>query len=191
MQISRPVFRPCLYLVWFGASYEHRFPISKAITYFWTNISFWSSCTSLGIGAYEINLLVKVVIRETQIHMCVPRNVQMFIQSGALIAGQIETDFFSKHRMTLTFGHFPEKQENGFKFIQWIRQRGDFRTYFPIRMRVPWSWQMCALTLLLPLSSPRMLNERFSAGIRHEVGLWASSQSGMCLLVDLLFCPQI
>lgn len=42
----------------------------------------------------ETNLLVKVVIWETQIHMCVPRGVQMFIQSGAAIAGQIETDFF-------------------------------------------------------------------------------------------------
>lgn len=42
------------------------------------------------IRAGETNLLVEVVIWETQIHMCVPRNVQ----SEAATLGQIETDFF-------------------------------------------------------------------------------------------------
>lgn len=88
MQNSRQVFRPCLYLVWFGDIYEHTFTISEATAHFWASTSYWIYSSSVGIRTCETILLVKVVIWETQMH--VPRNVE----TEAAIVGQLRLIFF-------------------------------------------------------------------------------------------------
>jgi len=55
-----------------------------------------------------------MVIQEIPIHPCAPRNVQKFIQSGAAIAGQIETDFFKTPN---NFDIWPLPREAG----EWVQ----------------------------------------------------------------------
>lgn len=67
---------------------------------------------------------------------CVPITVQMFIQSGMAIAGQIETDFL---KTLNSFDIWPLPREAG----EWVQVHSmnqaerSFRVYFPIYTQVP------------------------------------------------------
>lgn len=153
------------------------------VQYVWASISYWRLFHRAGKEPVRLTYWLKWSIG-TLSFTRIPVTVQMFIQSGVAIAEQIEIDFFffffPKYRVALTFGYFPEKQENGFKFIQWTGQR-DFRIYLPVYVHVPWSW--CSL-----LTSPKMLKVRFSVQIVHE-GRAASSFTFQ--LVDSCLSPTI
>lgn len=166
-----------LHLIWFGATYDDRCPVClgkhlllKAVPPCWERAS-------------ETNLLVKVIHWDTQFHTHSSNCTNVYTKWSSY--SRTDWDrffffFFPKYRVALTFGYFPEKQENGFKFIQWTGQR-DFRIYLPVYVHVPWSW--CSL-----LTSPKMLKVRFSVQIVHE-GRAASSFTFQ--LVDSCLSPTI